>query len=160
MRNKTANRKGAAMLWAVLVMLMISVISSGIIFIDHIYFSRERDENYQMQARLYAESAIELVADDIQNTPDSIYVSSSNQSKTHTVEFPDADNWTCHITVSHSLVDTSSEETRKKSGEIYLTANVTRTTSGGNQLELSEVCAKMSWNKISEQWEFEGYYNL
>ena len=53
------------MLWAVLVMLMISLISSGVIFLGRAYYMQERKENYRIQAKLYAESAIDLIQTDI-----------------------------------------------------------------------------------------------
>ena len=42
-------------------MLMISLISAGIILVDRMYFMREQEENNRLQAKFYAESAIELV---------------------------------------------------------------------------------------------------
>lgn len=65
MKRKTAQRNGSAILWAVLVMLMISLISAGIILVDRMYFMREQEENNRLQAKFYAESAIELVQSDI-----------------------------------------------------------------------------------------------
>lgn len=44
MKRKTAQRNGSAILWAVLVMLMISLISAGIILVDRMYFMREQEE--------------------------------------------------------------------------------------------------------------------
>ncbi len=161
MKQRKCCRKGAAMLWAVLVMLMIAIITSGIIFISRIYYVRERNENYQLQAEMYAESAIELVRKDIEDNQDaSVYVSDSNDTKVYTFSFPDASNWTCTVTVNHSIVDTSSDDTKKKSGQIYLTARVKRSTPNGKELELSEVCAKMTCPAASKQWQFDGYYNL
>lgn len=179
MKQKNMYRKGAAMLWAVLVMLMIAIISSGIIFVSRIYYVREQNENYQLQAQMYAESAIEIIGDDIvhHQTDDdySKYVSADNSTRTYTFAFPDASNWNCTVTVSHSVVDMSevpeitgeSEDdkknrqmlSQKKSGQIYLTARVTRRTSGG-KVQLAEVCAKMSCDDSSKQWSFDGYYNL
>lgn len=46
-------------------MLMISLISAGIILVDRMYFMREQEENNRLQAKFYAESAIELVQSDI-----------------------------------------------------------------------------------------------
>lgn len=65
MKRKTAQRNGAAILWAVLVMLMISLISAGIILVDRMYYMREQEENNRVQAKFYAESAITLVQQDI-----------------------------------------------------------------------------------------------
>ena len=53
------------MLWAVLVMLMISLISSGVIFLGRAYYMQERKENYRIQANLYAETAIDMILTDI-----------------------------------------------------------------------------------------------
>ena len=158
MKRKTASRKGVAMLWAVLVMLMVALISSGIVIISRVYYLREQDENYQVQAKLYAESAIELIQSDIVGGSTD-YVSNSNNSQTVTVEFPDATNWTCYVTISHSVVDTSATDPCN-SGIIYLTAKVFRNTSGGGTKELSEICAKMEWNDTTSTWVFDGYYNL
>lgn len=157
-------------------MLMISLISTGIIFIDRAYYVREQEENYRCQAKFYAESAIELVQTDIckEGTGDpayqSMYVSAENSTKTFYLTFPDAENWTCSVTVNHSVVLTANndsptpEEVKKarESGEIYLTAKVTRGTTNGGTKELSEVCAKMKYNDAegSKGWEFVGYYNL
>ncbi len=145
------------MLWAVLVMLMVALISTGIIIISRIYYLREQDENYQVQAQLYAESAIDLIQSDIVSGSDT-YLSDSNNSQTVTVTFPDASNWTCYVTISHSVVDTSSG-TPENSGIIYLTAKVWRSTTSGSEKELSEVCAKMEYTS-SSGWKFVGYYNL
>ncbi len=154
-------RRGSAMLWSVMVMLMIAIIVSGIIMISRLYFTRERDENYQLQAQLYAESAVEIIRDDIVGNQElSAYVSDSNTTNTYTLEFPDASNWDCTVTVSHSVVNLSSDETKKKSGQIYLTARVMRETSGGKKLEMAEVCAKMHFDDATNKWEFDGYYNL
>ena len=65
MKRKTAQRNGTAILWAVLVMLMISLISAGIILVDRMYYMREQEENNRVQAKFYAESAITLVQQDI-----------------------------------------------------------------------------------------------
>ncbi|MGN1404179.1 MAG: hypothetical protein ACI4XB_07650 [Ruminococcus sp.] len=183
MKKKFVSRKGSAMLWAVLVMLMISLISAGIIFISRVYYVREQEESNRYQAKLYAQSAIALISDDIQlegkekngvNPYSSPYVSETNSTETVTVVFPEAENWTCTVTISHSVVDVPSgpssaltEEQIKKartSGEIYLTAKVSRKTTGKNadnkniMLELSEVCAKMQYKDGG--WKFLGYYNL
>lgn len=177
MKKKFVSRKGSAMLWAVLVMLMISLISAGIIFINRIYFVREQEENNRYQAKLYAESAIELISDDIEKEGkllddgtqySSPYVSASNSTDTVKINFPGAENWTCTVTISHSVVELppsptpTEEEIRKArtSGEIYLTAKVTRSTTGGNELELAEVCAKMTNPTSTDIWNFDGYYNL
>ncbi|MCD8220489.1 MAG: hypothetical protein LUC50_09355 [Ruminococcus sp.] len=164
MKTKTASRKGTAMLWAVLVMLMISLISGCIVFVDHIYYVREQEENYQVQAQLYAESAIELIRDDIikegqddgsGTAYESPYVSADNTTETVEVQFPDASNWTCTVTISHSVVDSNHART---TGTIYLTAKVTRDTTGGENLTLAEVCAKIHCE--SGTWTFDGYYAL
>jgi hypothetical protein len=54
---------------------------------------------------------------------------------------------------------------RKNSGKIYLTAKVTRHVpedKDGKEktLELSEVCARMTYDKTYSKWKFDGYYNL
>ena len=144
MKRKTAQRNGSAILWAVLVMLMISLISAGIILVDRMYFMREQEENNRLQAKFYAESAIELVQSDIckegtaltdgtDGTYTSMYVSAGNTAETFTISFPDAANWTCTVTVNHSVVNDSESDvnTKRLSGEIYLPAKVTRNTSGG-----------------------------
>lgn len=172
MKKKFVSRKGSAMLWAVLVMLMISLISAGIIFISRVYYVREQEESNRYQAKLYAQSAIALISADIEKHREltdpsdpstgylSKYVSTSNSTETVTVVFPEAENWTCTVTISHSVVDTSSNEAARTSGEIYLTAKVTRRTPGGKNLELAEVCAKMTNPTGTDEWNFEGYYNL
>lgn len=182
MKCKTAQRNGSAILWAVLVMLMISLISAGIILVDRMYFMREQEENNRLQAKLYAESAIELVQSDICKegqeekdeagnpktdasgnpvTYQSVYVSESNTAVTYTISFPDAGNWTCTVTVNHSVVNLSSPRT---TGEIYLTAKVTRKTTGKDkngstaEKELAEICAKMKAE--SGIWQPAVYYHL
>lgn len=169
MGKKSGMQKGSAMLWAVLVMLMVTLISGGIVLISRIYYIRERDENNRMQAKLYAESAIELIRSDIETQQEnSSYVSDNNTTKTFIVQFPDASNWKCTITINHSVIvpddpmktEEENKISRKKSGEVYLTAKVTRKTSSGKTLELSEVCAQLVCNKDTGQWEFKGYYNL
>lgn len=173
MKKKFVSRKGSAMLWAVLVMLMISLISAGIIFISRVYYVREQEESNRYQAKLYAESAIALISDDIEKHQEptdpsdpstgylSKYISTSNSTETVELIFPNAENWTCKVTISHSVVDTSSSDAvARTSGEIYLTAKVTRLTPGGKDLELAEVCAKMANPPETDKWNFEGYYNL
>ncbi len=174
MKCKTAQRNGSAILWAVLVMLMISLISAGVILVDRMYFMREQEENNRLQAKFYAESAIELVQSDICKegqeekdasgnpvTYQSVYVSESNTAVTYTILFPDAENWTCTVTVNHSVVNPSSPRT---TGEIYLTAKVTRKTTGKDkdnntiEKELAEVCAKMKAE--SGSWQPAVYYHL
>ena len=89
-----------------------------------------------------------------------MYVSAGNTAETFTISFPDAANWTCTVTVNHSVVNDSESDVNKKrlSGEIYLTAKVTRNTSGGGEKELSEVCAKLAVkNNI---WQLIGFYHL
>ena len=171
MKRKTAQRNGSAILWAVLVMLMISLISAGIILVDRMYFMREQEENNRLQAKFYAESAIELVQSDIckegtaltdgtDGTYTSMYVSAGNTAETFTISFPGAANWTCTVTVNHSVVNDSESDVNKKrlSGEIYLTAKVTRNTSGGGEKELSEVCAKLAVK--NNTWQLIGFYHL
>lgn len=169
MKKKRVSFKGTAMLWAVLVMLMISLISAGIILISRVYYVREQEESNRYQAKLYAESAIELISADIQREGDvledgtsyqSPYVSTSNSTETVKIMFPNAENWTCTVTISHSVVDTSTEASARISGEIYLTAKVTRHTPGGNDLELAEVCAKMTNPTSTDRWSDKVYYNL
>lgn len=155
------------MLWAVLVMLMISLISSGVIFLGRAYYMQERKENYRIQAKLYAESAIDLIQTDIcKNGASSAYVTSDNATKTYMITFPDAGNWDCVVTVNHSMVVTSSggdgtenPDASKNMGEIYLTAKVTRKTTGGKAEELAQVCAKLT-NYDGTGWVFAGYYHL
>lgn len=165
MKAAEANKKGAAMLWAVLSVLMITLVTAGIVFISRTYYVRERTESQKMQAELYAQSAINLIIHDIEtNNENSSYVSDNNTTQTVTVEFPGADNWSCVVAINHSLVNTYDESAdksaiAKKSGEIYLTAKVTRQSgSAGKVIELAEVCAKLSYN--GTKWESEGYYNL
>ena len=135
MKRKTAQRNGAAILWAVLVMLMISLISAGIILVDRMYYMREQEENNRVQAKFYAESAITLVQQDILKegtvtdettgaTYQSIFVSDGNTAETFTISLPDAGNWKCTVTVNHSVVNDSETDANKRrlSGEIYLTA--------------------------------------
>jgi hypothetical protein len=163
MKKNSQCRKGTAILWAVLVMLMISLLTAGIIFISRVYYLREQNENYKYQARLYAESAIELISGEIETNGDtSNFVSSTNSTQTVTITFPDAPNWTCIVTVNHSVVNTTDP---KNSGKIYLTAKVTRHVpedKDGKEktLELSEVCARMTYDKSHSKWIFDGYYNL
>ena len=106
MKRKTAQRNGAAILWAVLVMLMISLISAGIILVDRMYYMREQEENNRVQAKFYAEFAITLVQQDILKegtvtdettgaTYQSIFVSDGNTAETFTISLPDAGNWKC-----------------------------------------------------------------
>ena len=58
MKRKTAQRNGSAILWAVLVMLMISLISAGIILVDRLLFMREQEYNNRRHANFDAESSI------------------------------------------------------------------------------------------------------
>lgn len=160
MKQKMTVRNGAAMLWAVLVMLMIAIISSGIILISRLYYVREQEENYQLQAQLYAESAVEIVSNDILSGS-LTYLTENNVTKTYDIQFPDVTNWECVLTVSHSVVNMSegvTAEEKKNSGEIYLTAKVSRETPGGKKLELASVCARMTYR--NHNWVFDGYYNL
>ncbi|MCD7959501.1 MAG: hypothetical protein LUF89_08530 [Ruminococcus sp.] len=158
MKQKTSSCKGVAMLWAVLVMLMVALIASGIIIVSRVYYVREQDENYSVQAQMYAESAIELIQSEIVGN-NTTYISNTNNSQTVTVEFPDASNWICTVTISHSAVDVSASDPTQ-SGIIYLTVKVARNTSGSGTKELSEVCAKMKWSDTANEWVFDGYYNL
>lgn len=181
MKKKRVSFKGTAMLWAVLVMLMISLISAGIIFISRVYYVREQEESNRYQAKLYAESAIELISADIEKHKEptdpsdpstgylSKFVSAVNSTETVTVVFPDAENWKCTVTISHSVVNIPNDPnlteaqknaTARTSGEIYLTAKVTRHTPGGNALELAEVCAKMTNPTETETWTPAVYYTL
>lgn len=164
MNIRSANKNGAAMLWAVLSVLMISIITAGIIFISRTYYVREQNESLKMQAELYGQSAIELIAADIVNNKEnSRFVSSDNTTKIVEAEFSDASNWICMVAINHSLVNQSgvgiSEEdavlNAKKSGEIYLTAKVSHKEKNN---ELAEVCAKLVYR--NNKWEFDGYYNL
>lgn len=164
MNIRSANKNGAAMLWAVLSVLMISIITAGIIFISRTYYVREQNESLKMQAELYGQSAIELIAKDIVNYKEnSRFVSSDNTTKIVEADFSDASNWTCKVAINHSLVNqsdssvpaTEKELNAKKSGEIYLTAKVTH---NGKNTELAEVCAKLIYR--NNRWEFDGYYNL
>ena len=163
MKRKTAQRNGTAILWAVLVMLMISLISAGIILV----------ENNRVQAKFYAESAITLVQQDILKegtvtdeatgaTYQSIFVSDGNTAETFTISLPDAENWECTVTVNHSVVNDSETDANKRrlSGEIYLTARITRNTAGSGEKELSEVCGKLSVPASATQWRWDGYYQL
>ena len=165
MKATGANKKGAAMLWAVLSVLMITLVTAGIVFISRTYYVRERTESQKMQAELYAQSAINIIQDNIvEKQEDSPYVSDNNTTQTVTVEFPGAENWRCTVAINHSLVNTYDESAdkstiAKKSGEIYLTAKVTRQGgASGKPIELAEVCAKLSCSTGS--WIFSGYYNL
>lgn len=173
MKRKTAQRNGSAILWAVLVMLMISLISAGIILVDRMYYMREQEENNRVQAKFYAESAITLVQQDILKegtvtdeatgaTYQSIFVSDGNTAETFTISLPDAGNWECTVTVNHSVVNDSETDANKRrlSGEIYLTARITRNTAGSGEKELSEVCGKLSVPANATQWRWDGYYQL
>ena len=143
MKRKTAQRNGAAILWAVLVMLMISLISAGIILVDRMYYMREQEENNRVQAKFYAESAITLVQQDIlkEGTVTDETTGATYQS----------------IFVSDGNTDANK---RRLSGEIYLTAKVTRNTAGSGEKELSEVCGKLSVPANAIQWRWDGYYQL
>lgn len=155
------NKKGAALMWAVVAVLLIAIVSAGIVFVCRTYYMRERNESYRLQARFYAESAIELIAEDIvQNDEASPYISDGNTTHTVDIEFPDASNWKCQVAVHHSKVNLSTPEDAKKSGDIYLTARVTRADGNGGQKELSEVCAKLSYDSTAGGWVFKGYYNM
>ena len=79
-------------------------------------------------------------------TYQSIFVSDGNTAETFTISLPDAGNWKCTVTVNHSVVNDSETDANKRrlSGEIYLTAKVTRNTAGSGEKELSEVCGKLS----------------
>ena len=127
-------------------MLMISLISAGIILVDRMYYMREQEENNRVQAKFYAESAITLVQQDILKegtvtdettgaTYQSIFVSDGNTAETFTISLPDAGNWKCTVTVNHSVVNDSETDASKRrlSGEIYLTAKVTRNTAGSGE---------------------------
>lgn len=159
MKRKTAQRNGAAILWAVLVMLMISLISAGIILVDRMYYMREQEENNRVQAKFYAESAITLVQQDILKEGT---VTDETTAETFTISLPDAGNWKCTVTVNHSVVNDSETDANKRrlSGEIYLTAKVTRNTAGSGEKELSEVCGKLSVPANATQWRWDGYYQL
>ncbi|MFR0949967.1 MAG: hypothetical protein ACLSFT_05090 [Ruminococcus callidus] len=65
-------------------------------------------------------------------------------------------------TVNHSVVNDSETDANKRrlSGEIYLTAKVTRNTAGSGEKELSEVCGKLSVPANATQWRWDGYYQL
>lgn len=167
MNNRSANKNGAAMLWAVLSVLMISIITAGIVFISRTYYVREQNESLKMQAEFYGQSAIELIAGDIEaNNENSRFVSADNSTKVVEAEFSDAANWTCKVAINHSLVNQSDSSipaadavlNAKKSGEIYLTAKVSRKGKSGKTIELAEVCAKLVYR--NNKWEFDGYYNL
>ncbi|MGN0631867.1 MAG: hypothetical protein ACI4JN_11115 [Ruminococcus sp.] len=167
MNNRSANKNGAAMLWAVLSVLMISIITAGIVFISRTYYAREKDESLKMQAEFYGQSAIELIAGDIEaNNESSRFVSADNSTKVVEAEFSDAANWTCKVAINHSLVNQSEADAdpttavlnAKKSGEIYLTAKVLRKGKSGKTIELAEVCAKLKYE--NDKWVFKGYYNL
>lgn len=164
MNNRSANKNGAAMLWAVLSVLMISIITAGIVFISRTYYVREQNESLKMQAELYGQSAIELIAGDIlTNNENSRFVSADNTTKIVEAKFSDASNWKCMVAINHSLVNQSDSSipaadadlNAKKSGEIYLTAKVSHKEKNN---ELAEVCAKLVYR--NNQWEFDGYYNL
>ncbi|MFR6495364.1 MAG: hypothetical protein ACLUOF_02225 [Ruminococcus sp.] len=125
MKRKTAQRNGSAILWAVLVMLMISLISAGIILVDRMYFMREQERKQSSPGEVLCESAIELVQSDIckegtaltdgtDGTYTSMYVSAGNTAETFTISFPDAANWTCTVTVNHSVVNDSESDVNKK----------------------------------------------
>lgn len=155
MKLKSKMRKGVAMMWATLVVLMVTLLSAGILMVSRIYYMREQNANLSMQAQIYAESAIDIIQKDIVSGS-TTYVSSSNSTQTVTVAFPDATTWDCTVTVSHSVVD---EQKPTRSGIIYLTCNVSRTATSGEAIQLSEVCAKLSCDR-SGTWAFDGYYNL
>ncbi len=158
--KRTPNEKGAAIVWAIMSVLLISLTAAGLVFVSRTYYMREQEENHRIQARLYAESAIELIAGDITaNQEGSVYVSEDNTTRTVDVEFPDAANWDCTVSIHHSKVNLSTPETRKKSGDIYLTARVTRESSDGKAIELSEVCARLVY-QTGAGWTFKGFYNL
>lgn len=164
MNNRSVNKNGAAMLWAVLSVLMITLVTAGIVFVSRTYYVREKDESMKMQAELYGQSAIELIAADIKaNKENSRFVSDDNTTNIVKAEFTDAPNWTCNVAINHSLVnqsesDANASETARKSGEIYLTAKVSRKGKNGKTIELAEVCAKLKYE--NDKWEFIGYYNL
>lgn len=157
----SSNKKGAALMWAVMAVLLIAIVTAGIVFVSRTYYIRERNESYRLQARFYAESAIELIAGDITANGDgSDYVSDGNTTHTVDVEFPDASNWKCQVAVHHSKVNLSTPEDAKKSGDIYLTARVTRSDGNGGEKELAEVCAKLSFDSTAGGWVFKGFYNM
>ena len=66
------------------------------------------------------------------------------------------------VTVNHSVVNDSETDANKRrlSGEIYLTARITRNTAGSGEKELSEVCGKLSVPANATQWRWDGYYQL
>lgn len=115
MKRKSVSRKGVAMLWAVLVILMVAMLSAGIIMVCRAYYSRELDENYRVQAQLLAEDAIELVSSQIEagytNEDDSVneiyqdLVSDVDGTYTIDVDFEEDSNWDCKVTISHSGVN-------------------------------------------------------
>lgn len=95
-------------------------------------------------------------------TYQSIFVSDGNTAETFTISLPDAGNWKCTVTVNHSVVNDSETDANKRrlSGEIYLTAKVTRNTAGSGEKELSEICGKLSVPANATQWRWDGYYQL
>lgn len=157
--KRKPNEKGAAIVWAIMSVLLISLTAAGLVFVGRTYYLREQEENHRIQAKLYAESAIELISGDIvANQSSSVYVSAGNTTKTVDVEFPDAANWDCVVSIHHSKVNLT-EGQQKLSGDIYLTARVTRNSSDGKAIELSEVCAKLTCTS-GGSWIFKGFYNL
>lgn len=160
MKRNRVQRKGAAMLWAIMVMIIMALVAAGIIFVARAYYMREREENYRVQAQLFAESAIELVAKDIVTEQGaSKFVVPGNATRTHNVSFPDAAGWHIVVTVNHSVVDMSDAATASTTGVIYITARVSRETGGtGDDIELAEVCYRM--DSTGSAWTAGSYYVL
>lgn len=156
MKQKSKMRKGVAMMWATLVVLMVSLLSAGILMISRIYYMREQNANLSMQAQIYAESAIDIIQKEIVSGSEN-FVSTTNNTNTAQVTFPDLPNWDCTVTISHSVVN---ESKPAYSGIIYLTSNVSRTSSSGEVIQMAEVCAKLSYDDNANSWVFDGYYNL
>lgn len=184
MKKRTSNYKGVAMIWAVLVILIISLVSAGIILVCQIYYQREKNACNELQAQFYAESAVTIIENDILNThgytdedgneltnySSSEYLSTTNSRDVYTLDFPDVSNWTVQVTVNHSCLDSSVEVPaddatdekkkeyqmdQKNTGVLYLTGTVTR--SDGEVL--GEACLKMKFSETAG-WQAIGWYKL
>lgn len=153
------------MLWAVLSVLLISIITAGIVLVCRTYYVREEEQNRRLQAEFYAQSAIELISDDIVKNGDaSSYISGGNTTDIVDVRFGEGEdgtenwNWSCKVTINHSLVN---ESDPKNSGIIYLTARVSRNSAAGaDTVYLAEVCYKLKYDNMNGGWTAVGYYNL
>lgn len=143
---KSKNPKGVSLVWAMVVMIVVLLIVTGILMMAQVFNKRENTTILETKADYYARSGINIMSSQIKSgaiseQTDLPQGGDAGSEKSYVVEITDNGD-VIPVTV---IIKRDKASYQLNLEATYTRANVTKT-----------VCGRMS--KSAGEWQFDGYY--